>query len=367
MKKANDFFLNPSLKLRVGFLILCFLLGLFLFCRSIDSISLYFDSDYGHFHFPINSEIPFYRLGNKEIGKIGEWGTRIGELEKNVSCKYLLLGDSQVFGSGIFWKDTFSEILNRETKCHWVNLGIPGFTLENELSLYQKVRTKISFDRVYLFVYGNDIYETGDTPDFLNFVKKQTWYFRILSFLFPEQSRIYGKRKYFQMVQVRMETELMKLAPSNTQVIHKSTTNEKEFITQKALFSLSPDYFHGSLNTKSIAKKNFQRWYRILRKLNDEIVSANKELVIVYIPLEVEYDPEMFQVYKDIGFVMDSSWIKSNSELITDLNIITKEKNIPLIDLREYMRFRSDLLQLEDIHLNETAHRLIADILKKKP
>lgn len=366
MKKASDSLFDPTSKLHVGFLILCFLLGLFLFCRFIDSLSFHFDSMYGHFHFPINREIPFYRLGNKEIGKIGEWGTRVGALEKNSQCKNLLLGDSQVFGSGIFWKDTFSEILNRETECSWINLGIPGFTLENELSIYEKVRSKISFDRVYLFVYGNDIFETGDTPDYVHFVKKQFWLLRGFSFLFPEYTRIYLKKRYFEIIQQRMEVELEKFSKSKNQISSKPQVKKEEFVTLKNLFELSPNYLFESLDTKTYAKKNFIRWYKILQQLNDRILTDKKELVMVYIPLEVEYDPNMYHVYEKIGFEMDSRWIKSNSELITALQGISKEKKILLIDLREFMRFRSDLLQTGDIHLNETAHRLIADVLKRK-
>lgn len=366
MKKASDSLFDSTSKLHVGFLILCFLLGLFLVCRFIDSFRFYSDSMYGHFHFPINREIPFYRLGNKEIGKIGEWGTRVGALEKNSECKYLLLGDSQVFGSGIFWEDTFSEILNRETECSWINVGIPGFTLENELSLYEKVRSKISFDRVYLFVYGNDIYETGDTPDYLHFVKKQIWYFRCLSFLFPEHTRIYLKKSYFDTIQQRMEIELEKFAKLNHHDSRASQVKNENFVTLKGLFKLSPDYLRGSLDTKKYATINFNRWLKILRQLNEVVRLDKKELVMVYIPLEIEYDPKMFQIYKEIGFIVDSRWLNSDSELVTSLKSISKEESIPLIDLRQSMRFRSDLLQSGDIHLNETAHRLIANILKQK-
>ncbi|EMY70873.1 hypothetical protein [Leptospira vanthielii] len=351
------------------------LTGLFVFClfvlpiisfRFFDFISLCFDSKYGHYHFPENREIPFFRLGEREMGKIGEWGIREGSFKPEAKCKYLSLGDSQTFGSGIFWRDTFSEILNRETECQWTNAGIPGFTLENEFSLYETIKSNISFDRVYLFIYGNDIYETGDTPDYLHYVKKQTWYLQVLSFLFPEQTRLYLKSKYFQTIQKRMELELERVSKLEIKKQKSSNTTKEEFITLRTLYTLSPDYFSGSLDTKTYAKTNFNRWIRILRQLHNKVLADKKELVMVYIPLDVEYDPTRFQIYEEIGFVMNSNWIHSDSDFITDLKAISREKNIPFIDLREYMRYRSDLLQKEDIHLNETATRLIANILKQK-
>ncbi|MBM9546516.1 SGNH/GDSL hydrolase family protein [Leptospira sp. 201903074] len=349
--------------------------GLFVFCLFVlsiisflffDFISLCFDSKYGHYHFPKNREIPFFRLGEREMGKIGEWGIREGSFKPEASCKYLLLGDSQTFGSGIFWKDTFSEILNRETDCHWTNAGIPGFTLENEFSLYQTIKSDISFDRVYLFIYGNDIYETGDTPDYLHYVKKQTWYIQFLTFFFPEQSRIYLKARYFQTIQKRMESELERVSKLEIKKQKSSNRVKEEFITLRGLYNLSPDYLSGSLDTKTYAKTNFNRWNRVLEQLYGKVLVDKKELVMVYIPLEVEYDPIRFKIYKEIGFVMNPKWIDSDSDFITDLKAISRKKNIPLIDLREYMRYRSDLLQKEDIHLNETATRLIANILKQK-
>lgn len=366
MKKVRSLFYFLPKKLYTGLFVFSFFVFIILTFRFLDFLSLSFHSPFGHYHFPKNQEIPFFRMVDKEMGKIGELGIRRGTLKPEANCKYLLLGDSQTFGSGIFWKDTFSEILNRETECQWTNAGVPGFTLENEFSLYETIKSNISFDRVYLFVYGNDIYETGDTPDYLHFVKRQTWYVHSLLFVFPEQTRLYLKTKYFQTIQKRMELELERVSKLEIQKPQISSSKKEEFITLRGLYNLSPDYLIGSLDTKTYSKTNFNRWTRALRLLNEKILADKKELVMVYIPLEVEYDPIRFQIYKEIGFEMNENWIQSDSDFISDIKAVAKENKIPLIDLRKFMRFRSDLLQKEDIHLNETATRLISDIIKQK-
>ncbi|EKJ87537.1 hypothetical protein CLV96_3683 [Leptospira meyeri] len=362
IRKAT--FLSKGIKLT--FYAFVFFCGSLFVTRTFDSFG-FLEFSYGHYHFPINRKIPYFRQGEREFGQIDEFGVRIGSKKSNFKCGYLLLGDSQTFGSGIFWKDTFSEILNRETNCQWTNLGIPGFTLENELSMYQKVSAFLKEKTVYLFVYGNDIYETGDTPDYLHFVNHQKWYLHLSSFFFPKSTRLYFKKKYFESIQKRMEDELERVAKlPYFPFAQKSKKNEVvDFLPLKTLFQISPTYLSSSLDTKSFAKINFERWSQIFFQLKDQIEKDGKQLRVVYLPLEVEYDRTRYEIYKNIGFKMNVSWLESDSELVLDLIQITKENHIPFIDLRNFMRYRTDLLQKGDIHINEAATRMIAEVLKK--
>ncbi|MCW7482799.1 SGNH/GDSL hydrolase family protein [Leptospira kanakyensis] len=367
MKKVKEQTTNLSKPIKFGLYTLLFFSVLLSFCRIIDSFG-WFHFSYGHYHFPVNQKIPFFRQGEREFSEINEFGFRIGTLKTDVTCSYLLLGDSQTFGSGIFKKDTFPEILNRETNCHWINVSIPGFTLENEFSMYEKVSPSFPLKDVYLFVYGNDIYETGDTPDYLHFVNHQKWYFHVFAFFFPESSRLYLKGTYFESIQKRMEEELKRVSQLPYLAPDTKTKQEEEidFLPLKTLFQISPTYLSNSLDTKTFAKKDFERWKRVFLRLKHKIEKDDKRLRVVYIPLEVEFDKTRYEVYQNIGFKMNPKWLEFDSELVLDLIQLTKENEIPLIDLRKWMRYRTDLLQKGDIHLNEVATRLIADILKKE-
>ncbi|TGL88823.1 SGNH/GDSL hydrolase family protein [Leptospira congkakensis] len=366
MKKEIHLSTFPFKSIKIGLYAFFFLCGLVLVTRTIDTFEI-LRFPYGHYHFPPVRKIPYFRQGEREFGEINEYGFRIGSVKENTNCKYLLLGDSQTFGSGIFWKDSFPEILNRETNCQWINTGIPGFTLENEFSLYEKVSQKLDFDKVYLIVYGNDIYETGDTPDYLHFVNHKSWYVHFVSFFFPEHTRRFIKNKYFESIQIRMEEELDRVSklPYMAPDSKAKKIEVVDFNSLKTLFQISPTYLPSSLDTKTSAKVNFDRWKKVFYQLKHKIEQSNKSLTVVYIPLEVEYDKSRFFVYESIGFQMNPSWLESDSELFLDLFQLTKENNIPLIDLRKFMRYRTDLLQSGDIHLNENATRLIADILKR--
>ncbi|PJZ83933.1 SGNH/GDSL hydrolase family protein [Leptospira harrisiae] len=357
-------FLSKPIKLILYTLL--FFCGLVFAARFIDSFD-FLRFSYGHYHFPAGKKIPYFRGGEREFGEINEYGVRIGNLKKNPDCRYLLLGDSQTFGSGLFWKDTFAEILNRETKCQWTNVGIPGFTLENEFSMYLKLSPVLKVTTVYLFVYGNDIYETGDTPDYVHFVNHQKKYIHLFSFFFPNSARLFLKKSYFDSIQVRMEEELERVSklPYVPSVLKTKKNEMVDFLPLKTLFQISPNYLSSSLDTKTFAKLNFDRWRKIFLQLKDKINKDGKDLKVVYIPLEVEYDKTRYEIYKDIGFQMNPSWLESDSELVLDLIQLTKENHIPFIDLRHLMRYRTDLLQSGDIHINEVATRLIADILKK--
>lgn len=368
MKKDNDTLAFSSKPIKFCFYLLAFLCGLFSISRIFDSTGLNFGFPYGHFHFPADRQIPFFRKGEREFGEIDVFGFRKGSIKSNANCNYLLLGDSQTFGSGIFWQDTFPEILNRETDCNWTNISIPGSTLENEFSMYKEVSSHLEFSHVYLFVYGNDIYETGDTPDFLHFVNHKKWYIHFLSFLFPEHTRLYLKKTYFESIQKRMDKELERISQLPYQIpnLKEKKKEVADFLPLKTLYQISPTYLSSALDTKTFAKINFDRWKKILFELNHEIHKQGKQFTLVYIPLEVEFDKSRYEVYEGIGFVMNPQWLESDSELIQDLAQLSKENQIPLIDLRRFMRYRTDLLQRGDIHLNETATRLIADVLKQK-
>ncbi|TGL40312.1 SGNH/GDSL hydrolase family protein [Leptospira perdikensis] len=368
MKKDNDQSAFSSKPVKFVFYLLLSFFGLFFAFRIMDSSSFYLDFPYGHFHFPLGRQIPFFKEGEREFGEIDQFGFRKGSVKKNTKCNYLLLGDSQTFGSGLFWKDSFPEILNRETDCRWFNISIPGSTLENQFSMYQKVSSHLEFSHVYLFVYGNDIYETGDTPDYLHFVNHKKWYVHFLSFFFPEHTRLYLKKKYFESIQKRMESELERVSiqPYQAPNLKKRKDEIADYLPLKTLFQISPTYLSSSLDTKTYAKVNFDRWKKILLELNYKILDQGKHLTIVYIPLEVEFDKSRYDVYQGIGFVMNPKWLESDSELVEDLVQVSAENQIPFVDMRSWMRYRTDLLQKGDIHLNEVATRLIADILKNK-
>ncbi|XDD45805.1 SGNH/GDSL hydrolase family protein [Leptospira sp. WS39.C2] len=355
------------------FLFICLFSTFTFLIRFLDENIFEYNAPYGYFHYPPNRTLPFFRKGEAEAGVIGEFGIRESSQKTKTNCNYMLLGDSQTFGSGIFWEDSFSEILNRETNCQWTNISMPGFTLENEYAIYLVSKNKVQFEHLFLVIYGNDIYETGDTPDFIHFVDKQKWYTQLLGFFLPERTRMYLKKEYFGSVQTRMEKEIEKFANTKYEK-HKNKVQKKksdievgdeDFFSFRTLYSISPNYFKESLDVRSVSQKNFRRWKRILEKFHNELNKSNKKLTFVYIPLDVEFDPIRYQVYESIGFPMQSNWLKGDSEFIQELQSISKTFGTNLIDMRFVFRKQKHLLQKEDIHFNEKANRLIADTIKK--
>ncbi|TGM05309.1 SGNH/GDSL hydrolase family protein [Leptospira jelokensis] len=369
MKKVNFKWFDKTI--RTLFFAFVISLGFFLSLRSIDRWILVPSLEYGTFHYPPKTTLPFFRNGEVEMGFTNEFGIREPNNEKQTNCRYLLLGDSQTFGSGIFLKDRFSEILNAETECHWFNVSVPGYTLENEFSMYKKIDGSIPFQKVFLVVYGNDVYETGDTPDYIHFAKRQKWYREFFAFLLPEYTRSIWKREYFQTIQVRMTEEMSRISAQETlpsKNLRQTTSAEKilpNYTSFKTLYSISPNYFFESLNVKSVSNQNFDRWQQVFFRLMEDVTKRNVKLTLVYIPLDVEFDPNRLEIYKEIGFPMDRNWLTGDSELIIELNKLATQFNVPIIDLRHSFRGAKDLLQPEDIHFNEKANRLIADTIKK--
>lgn len=352
-------------------LILSVMVVLFLGLRWFDQNQFQYNLPYGYFHYPKDQTIPFFRMGVPEPGKIGKFGIRESTTKDKSNCHSLFLGDSQTFGSGIFWKDTFSEILNRETNCQWTNVSMPGFTLENEYAMFQEIKDHIPFEHVYLVVYGNDIYETGETPDYIHFVDKQKWYTKVLGLFLPNYTWLILKKQYFDSVQKRMEIEIQKFANTNYQTkqstppSNEEETGEETFPSFRTLYSISPNYFKESLDVNSVSNQNFKRWQRVLLRLFSDLQTNHKKFTMIYIPLDVEFDPKRFDVYQKIGFAMDREWLVGDSEFFLALRTFSESNQVQLIDMRKIFRNQNHLLQKEDIHFNEKANRLIADAIKQ--
>ena len=84
-------------------------------------------------------------------------------LESNTTKTVLVAGDSFTFGIGVNDNQTFTNLLNKESKTedkglNFINLGVPGYSTDQELLLLQKELDKKQAQGVILMVYlGNDL------------------------------------------------------------------------------------------------------------------------------------------------------------------------------------------------------------------
>ncbi|WCL50475.1 hypothetical protein [Leptospira sp. GIMC2001] len=356
------------LKKSVLIIFILFLLALgvthlyeFFYYKEIESTS--------HFILPPNVLIPIYsEEGNHNI-KVHKLGIR-SESDEYSECNNLILGDSQSFGYGIPSKRLFTSIIENELKersiihkCLFLNASIPGFTIENQISLYLNIIKYTKTKNVILFVYANDIYETGKTIDFGIYESKNRLWFFMANIFTNEMGYSILRAKYFESYNSQFRNIFQSKDPieetSRLQVNASSDLEINESL--RIIYANEPRYFAKQLNTRSDARTEYQRWRKLFLSFHSYLKDQGIPLKVVYIPSEVEYDPNRLAIYKKIGFTVEDRWLYEKSDLLEDLEILMREENIPFLNLKNKMYLRSDLLQTGDIHLNSQAHRIIAN------
>lgn len=119
-----------------------------------------YHSRYGWAHVP-NTSGGFSAYGFDTTVSINEKGFRGPNIgyERNAEVKrVLVLGDSLTWGFGVNYENTFASRINQGSpQLELVNLGVSGYSTDQELLLYLDEGRKYKADMVVIVVAGNDI------------------------------------------------------------------------------------------------------------------------------------------------------------------------------------------------------------------
>ena len=106
-----------------------------------------------HHHYDYDAVYDIDASGFRVDPQAGEKGPRVA-----------VLGDSFTFGLGVANDETFVARLNAESdgRLHYLNLGVPGYSTDQELLLLKKTGRAIKPDIVLLVVYlANDLFDNN--------------------------------------------------------------------------------------------------------------------------------------------------------------------------------------------------------------
>jgi hypothetical protein len=90
---------------------------------------------------------------------IDKWGGRASGTRDSDSTLVPVLGDSFVFGLGVDDQETFVSLLNPRSTHRFLNLGVPGTGLTNQLDIIERRDSELGSPPVYVFglFLGNDL------------------------------------------------------------------------------------------------------------------------------------------------------------------------------------------------------------------
>ncbi|MDF3820486.1 hypothetical protein P3G55_11270 [Leptospira sp. 96542] len=331
----------------------------FLTLNLLDLLYVKLASPAYHFSFPANIEFNFVNAQGIHKIKTNQLGLR-GSLPKPEDCVDLILGDSQAFGIGLEEQSIFHNLISSTSGCEVYNASFPGYSIENELSLFRILATNLKLRKVVLFIYGNDVYETGYNKLFETYLQNNHLYLKFFRLIMPNVGISLAKLKFNQYLTDSIAYDIKKNEK-------RHLIPETKFIEDNSillsLYNMDSMYFQKSLDTRKTSKNQFQKYKRYLEILIEEIKNENIELDIIYLPLDIEHDASRGEEYKQIGFILDKQWLEGDSAFVLDLYELTSLQSLRFIDLRHAMRQSKRILKFGDFHLNEKAHTLIAEKL----
>ena len=98
--------------------------------------------------FPADTSGVFPSSGRHTQLTTNAWGLRSGPVSDADTTRLLILGDSYAFGWGVAADSSFSEILGRELGVEVVNGAIPGFSIYQQVRMFDFVTARTEVDAV---------------------------------------------------------------------------------------------------------------------------------------------------------------------------------------------------------------------------
>lgn len=151
----------------------------------------------------------------------------------------LILGDSVSFGVGVDEEYSFIGLIRSKKNINIFNSSVPGYNLENYLSILKLADNKVNFDKFVIFVCLNDIITSSGVLTKKDFYKKNYLLSKINVFLRNKSfTYIYLKsiitdpqKRYFDYLKNYYETNdfIMKLDSTFSQIKEYSLKTGKPF------------------------------------------------------------------------------------------------------------------------------------------
>ncbi|MCB1138087.1 MAG: hypothetical protein KDK23_04990 [Leptospiraceae bacterium] len=321
---------------------------------------------------------------------------------------------------------TEKKLLDRGLKVEHMNAGIAGYSPANSLGLLEHLGTDQSIDYVVFTLYSNDIFDLGDNVFLSALLNKELnkphvaiLYFvapRITSYFYYSQLAALGNQlslnnnltldrvhKNLQSEEQRSPApaqpaanaqeeptgeQNLKLMLFMEQIrklalhadISESAYNEWMRKNQKNV-SLAidgkinlvevltplffPEHFEQCIDLSHGGEEKFTILKEILLRMKAYANQKEARFILVFIPADVRYSKEKWDLAKSYGYVMKEDWLTGQSELEKRLVDFTEEHDIAYLPLTEELR-QMDKQGIHatfprDIHLNSTGHSAVAD------
>lgn len=292
-----------------------------------------YDPHYGWSHIPGMSG-PFESHGINTFVTINSKGFRGPEIEHardQERRRVLVLGDSYVWGYGVNEDEVFTELLRKAMpEVEIVNMGVSGYSTDQELLLYRDEGHKYKADLVVIVVTEND--PLGNT--------------------LTQQYVVYGKPAF----QLRNgELALVNQPVPRTPLWKRAIS---QFATRSYILTATNRYLYSRAISGGAApvvqKKNGDGDSGKFPRTQEEEITAR---LLIELKREISARPGEGKLL--VVFTEDLTGSREMAEYLAPFDISS-------LDLEEYIDERDESFHLKnDFHWNAEGHKRVAEILAK--
>jgi hypothetical protein len=284
-------------------------------------------------------------LFKNAVVRINSAGLRDDELASPAGeseSRLMFLGDSQVFGDGVSFDDTFVQRLEREFRSlQSINGGVIGYGTDQQLLYFERDGEHLAPD---LTIVGLNAYDLRDNIS----TRVRSGYIKPL----------------FELVEGQLR--LVNVPISKGSLVDRA---QRELRTRSHLYTLATQKWGGDGDAdgdspggghKDLAREVFPPdahmgkaldvTAAILSRLAARVKSRNARFAVVFLPY-------------DMDFVGDGWYTERVDRMVHTLSQAGQRDGFAVFDLRPYLQDCHDLF-IDRMHFNVEGHRLVASALK---
>jgi lysophospholipase L1-like esterase len=297
-----------------------------------------YDSRYGWLHIP-GASGTFESYGIDSFVTINAKGFRGPEIEYTRDQKrqrILVLGDSYVWGYGVNQEEMFTERLRKAMpEVEVVNLGVSGYSTDQELLLYRDEGYKYKADLVMIVVADND--PPGN--------------------VLAEQYVVYGKPVF----QLKDQDLLLSNHPVARASLWKRVLTE--LTRRSSILNTANKYLYAKTvgNTAPTAqRKSADGGSGAVPTSPKKFPRTPADEITVRLLLELR---QVIPALQGAGKLL-VVFVDGMTGISRDMMAYLTPYDIPCLDLGEHIDFKDKSLHLaDDFHWNAEGHKRVADIL----
>lgn len=287
-------------------------------------------------------------------------GQRNGELtstKKPTSLPTIaLVGDSFTFGFGVEDNQTFHALLNkRDTHKHYLNMGIPGFSTDQQYLMIQQLDASSKADHyVLLFYLGNDLLDNA-LPFPLQAPRAKPYFTAVEGQLKRQHNPVPNQAK-----PARLRSMTMNSVVFGKDLSYKNTLFDKLIASSNIMSRLFPSTVnHSKAEIDNILSRRLLEHEKLLHVLLSNIKSTAEKtgssLTIALLPGQsYVVTPDSYSAYFQ-GYVKRS------------VSAMSAELGLSVIDVAGKLASRYERTRLwfhpNEGHFTAEGHKQVAEIL----